>query len=112
MVKATGSPSTIRTSSLERAHVDLVRALSALSPPRPIVGVADAAGVLARTEHMQKIYRIAMDYLEAVMATTIDHLPTAEAVDQHEIQLAIWDSVNDDPDYDVVAWLSRAGCLL
>jgi hypothetical protein len=36
------------------------------------------------------------------------HLP-AGTPDSREVENAIWDAINEDPDYDPVAWLARAG---
>jgi hypothetical protein len=57
------------------------------------------------------VYAAVIEYLEEVLYDTMDHLPTVPA-DQREIELIVWDAVNRDPDYDVVASLSRAGCRL
>jgi hypothetical protein len=95
---------------LNRAHAQLLATLASLTPPR-IVGTADAADVLTRTEHLQAVHGAIIEYLEEVLDDTVTHLPAGPA-NQHEIELIVWDAVNRDPDYDVVAWLSRAGCPL
>jgi hypothetical protein len=89
----------------------MIGALAALPSPCRIAGVADGADVRTRTGHLAQVYGIVTAYLEEVMYDTLDHFPAGPA-DQREIQLIVWDAVNHDPDYDVVAWLSRAGCPL
>jgi|SRR6267143_1369147 hypothetical protein len=96
--------------SVKQAHANMIRALVALSPNR-IAGTADAADVLNRTEHLQAVHGAVIEYLEEILSDTMDHLQ-AGPVDQREIELIVWDAVNRDPDYDVIAWLSRAGCPL
>jgi hypothetical protein len=105
------NPTRHHFSRLERAHLNLVRSLTVLFPPR-IRGTADAADVLNRTEHLQAVHGALVEYLEAVLDDTMDHLDVPEPVDEREVELAIWDAINVDPDYDVIAWLSRAGCQL
>jgi hypothetical protein len=89
----------------------MLKALSALSPAR-IVGIADAADVLTRTEQMKAVHSIVIAYLEELMFDAVDHLEAARPVNQREVENIIWDAVNEDPLYDPVAWLCRAGCPL
>jgi hypothetical protein len=97
--------------SLKHSHANLIGTLAALSPPHSIVGPADAADIVTRTEHLQQVYGAVIEYLEEVLDDTIDHLPASPA-DQREITLIVWDAVNRDPDYDVISWLARAGFSL
>src|SRR5215468_9964361 len=96
--------------NLKRAHSDMLRRLAAIQPTR-IVGIADAPDVLTATEHLAEVNAIVMAYLDAVLDDTIAHLP-AGTPDTPAVVNAIWDAVNEDPDYDPVAWLARAGCPL
>jgi hypothetical protein len=111
MPKATDLPTTIRPSSLEHAHRALIAHL-ANARPVAIRGTADAADVLNRTEHIQQVYAGVIEHLEEILSDTMAHLDVPEPVDEREVELAIWDAVNVDPDYDVIAWLARAGCHL
>jgi hypothetical protein len=97
-------------SSLEHAHRALIAQLAALAP-RPIVGFADAADVEARTDHLQAVFKAVIEYEQAAITDTVDHLA---AVRNHrgEVVDLLWDSINEDPDWDIVAALSRAGCSL
>jgi hypothetical protein len=101
----------VRFSRPERAHTDLTRALSALSPHR-VVGNADAADIAARADLMREVFVAAVRYEEAIVADTIDHLPPMTARDREEIVKYLWDSINEDSDYDIIADLNRAGVCL
>ena len=97
--------------SLKRSRAKMRRVLAALSP-RPIVSNADSADVLNRAGHIEAVYTIVMAYLDDVLHDTMDHRATVGDANECEIEHALWGAVNRDPDYDVVAWLSRAGCSL
>ena len=89
------------------AHVNLIRALKALPPPA-IAGNADADDIKARVAHLRAIYRALIAYLDVVVADTTDHLPGH--VDCAKADGILLDAFNEEPDYDVVAELARAGC--
>lgn len=120
MSQATDSPNTsrisfssagaVRRSKLERAHLDLIRALSAL-PPHRIVGTADAADVEGRADYLRQVYLAAIRYLEVIADDTLDHIASDGEVDWMRANILFWDVVNDG-DYDVVGDLQRLGCRL
>ncbi len=74
--------------SPESAHVNLMRALTALAPAR-IVGKADACDVQARTDHIRAVYHVAIRYLEQLVQDTTDHLPGR--IDCGKADLILWD---------------------
>src|SRR5215472_14951286 len=92
---------------LERAHVDFVRALSALPPPR-IVGDADAADIEGRTDHVRAVYRACIHYIDAAVTDTMDHLAVVHVANPQAIQMTLFDAVSET-DLDVIGDLQRAG---
>jgi hypothetical protein len=101
------NPTRHHFSRLERAHIDLTRALSAL-PPHRIIGNADAADVEARADHLHQVFCLTAAYIDAVILDTMNHMATATDPDWLKIELILGDAVND-PDCDLVGQLMRAG---
>lgn len=99
-----------RSSSLERAHRDLIQALESLAPSR-IAGNADASDIKARTEYLCEVYRVANSYLDSVVEETRDHLSADKGADWFEIERALWECVNGGH-YDVISALRGLGCEL
>jgi len=93
---------------LERAHVDLVRALSVL-PPHRIIGEADIADVEARADHLQSVNRLFWHYLDAVLTDTVNHIAGDGDVDWQAVEVAMWDALNDIDFAETAAALDRAG---
>lgn len=91
------------------AHCKLLDKLAALTPP-PIKGKATADAVRARVEHLRAIQQAVGEYVEAVNQDTTDHLPGR--VDCAKADVILFDALcdADDPDYDLIATLARAGC--
>jgi hypothetical protein len=88
----------------QSAHVNLVRALAALQPPR-IIGQVDANDIEARCDHLRDMYSVFTRYLDEIVIDTTNHLSGNRA----KVALILFDSISD-PDWDVVAALERAGC--
>jgi len=98
---------TAHFSKLQRAHIDLTRALSAL-PPHRIIGNADGADVEAPAGHLHQVFRLTAAYIDAGILDTMNHMATATDPDWLKIEIILGDAVND-PDCDLVGQLERAG---
>ena len=92
----------------ESAHVNLVRALAALQPPR-IVGQVDANDIESRCEHLHASHSAIMRYLETIIGDTVNHLAATGRINQDKAALYLFDTVSGC-DFDIIAALQSAGC--
>jgi hypothetical protein len=99
-----------RPSILERAHLDLVRALANTPPPR-IRGAADLADVEAVADHLREVFLAVTAYEEAVIADAMGHLPVSRA-NHDEVESLLWAMLNEDDHHHLPRWLDQAGCHL
>lgn len=104
---ATLAHTTFRTTALERAHSDLTALIAAARPPS-IARAADASDAAIRAAHMADVHQAVIEYLEAVMADTIDRLPVGRGC-RRDVELLLWDALNQDTD-DLAGKLADAGC--
>jgi len=93
--------------TIESAHVNLIRAISALRPPA-IVGQADANDVEARADHLAALHAAVMRYVEFIVSATVENLACGARIDHGRAALALFDSMSGG--FDVVAALQGAGC--
>lgn len=102
------STATAHFSKLQRAHIDLVRALSVLQPHR-IIGQADLADVEGRTDYLRQVYLTVIRYLEGVVDDTITHIYAEGEADWSHVDIALWDAVNDVDFSETLCALAHAG---
>jgi hypothetical protein len=110
MPKAVNAPTTIRVSSLERAHRELIAYLANARPIR-IRGVADLADVDNVVDHLQDVFHTVTVYMDAVVIDAADHLPVSRT-NRDKVEILLWDMLNEDGHGDLVRWLDGAGCRL
>jgi hypothetical protein len=92
---------------LERAHIDFVRALSALQPHR-IIGEADLADIEGRADHLRQAYRLFVNYIDAVAEDTMNSMADGD-VDWLAVEMALFDATNDTDFSETADALHRAG---
>lgn len=110
MPKAAESASTIRTSSLERAHCTLIAHLATRRPIR-IRGSADLADLHNVVDHLRDVFGAITAYMDAVVADTTDHLSLTRT-NRAEVEALLFHMVNEGDLGRLGVWLADAGCHL
>ena len=103
MPKATDSPTTIRMSSLERAHGALIAQLANARPIR-IRGAADLADVENVVDHLQDVYHAVVSYLDAVVTDTTLSSGSVGMLATKTSLLSFSASSDTPPDSSVTIW--------